>query len=447
MRINISLFLILFSCSVSQAQFVVTEVGTLPESVSNNAVCEGFIEGVPYLFSFSGIDSTKEYSGIHLKSYRFNIETGESERIADLPDDLGKIGVAASRIGNIIYIAGGYNVFADGSEKTTGKMHRYDIENNQFLTDAADIPVPTDDHVQVVWRDSLIYLITGWKDAGNIPDVQIYNPVSDTWTMGTSVPDLDTYKSFGASGTIVDDKIYYFGGARSVGSFGIQPNLRIGTINPEQPTQIDWEITVPDFQIFGYRMAATSVNDQLHWIGGSNKTYNYDGIAYNNTGPAPPNKRDLYLTTSELEWKQRAPIEVPMDLRGIANISNTIKYIAGGMIDNQKVTNKVYRLEWMDLTNVNEEISDKNIIIGPNPFSHKIEVSADETIGRIDCYSINGELIFSEFPNQKSYQIDCENLEDGMYLFRIEKENNQPSRQSTTPAKKTVIRKLIKVSN
>ena len=83
---------------MANAQFVVTEVGTLPESVSNNAVCEGFIDGVPYLFSFTGIDSTKIFSGIHLKSYRYNIETGESERIADVPDSLGKIAAAASRI-------------------------------------------------------------------------------------------------------------------------------------------------------------------------------------------------------------------------------------------------------------------------------------------------------------------------------------------------------------
>jgi len=435
MRINIFLILAIFSYSISQAQFVVEEVGTLPERVSNNAVSEGFIDGVPYLFSFAGIDSTKKFSGIHLKSYRYNIETGESERIADLPDDLGKIGVGATRIGNIIYIAGGYNVFANESEKTTSKMHRYDIENNQFLTDAAEIPVPTDDHVQAVWRDSLIYLITGWKDFGNIPNVQIYNPAADEWSVGTSVPNLDTYKSFGASGVIVDDKIYYFGGARSTGSFGVQNNLRIGTINPEQPTEIEWEIVIPDFQIGGYRMAATSVDDELHWIGGSNKTYNYDGIAYNNTGPVPPNKRDLYLTPSDLEWKQHGPVEVPMDLRGIANISNRIKYIAGGMVDNQEVTNKVYRLEWMDLTSVEEESIGDGITIGPNPFSNMIEISADESINRIDCFDMNGKLIFTEFPNQKSYRVESEDLPEGMYVFRIKNED------------KTITRKLIKVRN
>ena len=83
------------------AQLTVTEIGTLPERISNNAVCEGFIDDTAYLFSFGGIDSTKEYSGIHLRSYRTNLQTGESVRIPDLPDTLGKIAAAASRIGDI----------------------------------------------------------------------------------------------------------------------------------------------------------------------------------------------------------------------------------------------------------------------------------------------------------------------------------------------------------
>ncbi len=424
--------------SISHAQFAVSEIGTLPDRVSNNAVCEGFIDGVPYLFSFAGIDSTKIYSGIHLKSYRYNIETGESERIADLPDNLGKIGVSASRIGNIIYIAGGYNVFANNSENTTNKMHRYDIENNEYLDDAANIPVPTDDHVQSVWRDSLIYLITGWNNIANIPNVQIYNPSLDEWSVGTSVPNLNTYKSFGASGVIVGDKIYYFGGARSSGNFGIQNNLRIGEINPDQPTEIKWSITIPDFMVNGYRMAATSVGNELHWIGGSNNTYNFDGIAYDGSGPVTPNKRDLYLTTSELEWEQKSPIEVPMDLRGIANISQNVKYIAGGIIDDLEVTNKVYKLEWQDPTSVETETKDGNINVGPNPFRDILTIDltdSNNSMDQIYCYDLNGRLIFIEYPNSQSIHIATKDFPKGIYTLHIKTKE------------KTIIKKIIKAKN
>jgi len=35
---------------------------------------------------------------------------------------------------------------------------------------------------------------------------------------------------------------------------------------------------------------------------------------------------------------------IPMDLRGTADVSELVKYIAGGMVGNQTVTNKIYKL-------------------------------------------------------------------------------------------------------
>ncbi len=325
----------------------VTQVGTLPEAVSNNAVVEGFINNIPYLFSFGGIDDTKEYAGIHLRSYRYNIQTTTTDQLPDLPDTLGKIASAASRIGNMIYISGGYHVLSDGSEITSGKMHRYDIANNIFLEDAPDIPIPTDDHVQAVWNDQLIYLITGWSQTANIPNVQIYDPIQNTWLSGTSVPGND-YRSFGASGTIVGNTIYYFGGASSNNGFGIQNQVRIGTIAPDNPTQITWNIITPDAIIHGYRMAATTVHNELHWVGGSTNTYNFNGIAYDGSGGVSRSQRDLYTKTDIIEWQENTAIQLPMDLRGIANISETVKYLAGGMGANQTVSNAIYKLEWSD---------------------------------------------------------------------------------------------------
>ena len=64
----------------------------MPERVSNNAVTVATVNGVPYVYSFSGIDSTKSCDGDHLRSFRYNTESNEWERIADLPDGLrGKI--------------------------------------------------------------------------------------------------------------------------------------------------------------------------------------------------------------------------------------------------------------------------------------------------------------------------------------------------------------------
>lgn len=344
MRQSILLLLLSSVAFIAQAQLTVTEVGTLPVRVTNNAVVEGFVDSAPYLYSFGGLDSTKTYQGIHLKSYRVNLNTGKSERIPDLPDTLGKIAAGASRIDNTIYIFGGYHVFTDRKELSSNKVHRYDILNNEFLTDGTDIPIAIDDHVQAVYQDSLIYLITGWSDSKNVPHVQIYNPSDDSWSIGSSTPNEDAYKSFGASGTIIGNTIYYFGGATSVRGYSIQNQLRIGTIDAQDPTQISWLIETPDYDVNGYRMAATSVKGSPHWIGGSNQTYNYNGIAYNRSGGVPPNNRDLYY--DEQDWLSQHDQLLPMDLRGIANISDNEKYIAGGMLYDQTVSNKVYKLIW-----------------------------------------------------------------------------------------------------
>ena len=405
-----------------KAQPIVSEVGFLPQKVSNNAVCEGYINDTAYLFSFAGIDSTKQYVGIHLKCFRYNTQTGQATQLPDLPDNMGKIACAASRIADTIYISGGYHVFANGSELSSNKMHRFNIKSNAFLSNGENIPVATDDHVQVVWRDSLIYLITGWNNTANIPNVQIYNPALNNWTVGTPIPNTNDYKSFGASGAIMGDTIYYFGGASSGFGFNIQNQVRKGIINPANPAQIAWSISIPDASIVGYRMACTAVYNQIHWLGGSNITYNYDGIAYNGTGGVLPNNRDLYANTGNFTWNETFVNELPMDLRGIANQNDTVKYIAGGMLANQTVTNKVYKLEW-NPTPVYIPIvhANKAIKAYPNPFYNKISIKDWEKNGasKLEIYNAKGQKLVAQKLSGGSPDVSTERLPNGLYFIKI----------------------------
>ena len=74
------------------------EVASMPERVSNNAVIEGSINENPYVFAFGGIDSTKIWSGIHLRSFRYNVMADIWDTIPSLPDNMGKIAAAASNL-------------------------------------------------------------------------------------------------------------------------------------------------------------------------------------------------------------------------------------------------------------------------------------------------------------------------------------------------------------
>ena len=320
----------------------------MPEPVTNNAVCEGFVADTGYVYSFAGLDSTKLYSGIHLKSWRYNTVTDVWESLPNVPDTLGKIAASASRVGNIIYLIGGYHVYADGNEKSSNLVHRFDIVSNAWLPNAANIPVPIDDQVQGVWRDSLIYVVTGWSDVANVPNVQIYNPSLDLWVAGTPTPDNTFYKAFGAAGYIYEDTIYYFGGAAGGQNFPIQKQLRKGIIDPVNPTQITWSTKVLQNGLAGYRIGAVRVKEYVHWIGGSDLTYNYDGLAYNGSGGVLPSGLNLYFKPSGNLLSTEYTPGLPMDIRGVGELSDEIKILVGGMQHAQQVSDQTLRLTYVN---------------------------------------------------------------------------------------------------
>ena len=169
----------------------------MPERVSNNAVVAAKVNGQSFVYSFCGIDSTKIWSGIHLKAWRYDVEAKKWESLPEVPDpNGGKIAASANVVNGKIYIIGGYHVASNGSETSSDKVHVFDPVTNAWLPDAAPIPVPIDDQVQVVWRDSLIYVVTGWSNTTNVTEVQIFNPATNEWSAGTPVPNQNDYKVF-----------------------------------------------------------------------------------------------------------------------------------------------------------------------------------------------------------------------------------------------------------
>jgi Secretion system C-terminal sorting domain/Kelch motif len=384
---------LLISLQLQAQHWEITEKAPMPERVSNSAVAAGNVNGTDYVYSFAGIDSTKLQSGIHLKSFRYHVQADTWESIPPLPDNMGKIAASADRVGNVIYIIGGYHVFPNLSEVSSNKVHRYDMLTNTYLSDGAPIPVPIDDQVQAVWRDSLIYVITGWSNNGNVPNVQIYNPANDTWLVGTPTPNTHNYKSFGSSGVIHNDTIYYFGGARSSGNFGIQNDFRKGIINADNPTEINWSIGILANDVVGYRMAATISQNKLYWIGGSGNTYNFNGIAYNNNTGVPPLNRSLVYYPESGAFQTDELNELPMDLRGLGVVDETTKFIVGGMMANQEVSNKTLRLNPIILTIDTKELETQPaVVIHPNPVSEKLYLKMEQMLWKTPDYEIINAL-------------------------------------------------------
>lgn len=122
----------------------------MPEPVSNNAVAAATVEGVPHVFSFAGIDTSRDWHGMHLKGFRYNTLTDVWDTIPPLPDPMsGKVAAAASVVKNRIYFIGGYHVASNYNEVSSAKVHIYDPENNTYIPDGMDIPVSIDDQLRV----------------------------------------------------------------------------------------------------------------------------------------------------------------------------------------------------------------------------------------------------------------------------------------------------------
>lgn len=412
-----SLIALLLSFS-SSAQFnwTWTELDTMPFRTANNAVCEAIVNGEEFVYSFGGIDQTKTLTGIHQRSFKYSVTSNSWTEIAPLPDTLGKIAKGASFVNEKIYILGGYHVLPNGNELSSDRVHIYNPALDTYETDGASIPLAIDDHVQAVYKDSLIYVVTGWSNTANRPEVQIYDTYLNQWQAGTSVPNDNFFKAFGASGTIIGDTLYYHGGVSGSFSFVARTYLRKGYINPNDPTDITWEQMVDAPGDAGYRAACSSAGNTMFWIGGAPTAYNYDGIAYNGSGGVDPSARVLHFSLHDYQYNDEVsePFGV-MDLRGIAKLSNNRWIICGGMDTNQVVSNRTFLLENPSVF-IDEIIAVNGFEV--RYFSEEITIGS-VFIGAAKLISMNGNIVH-EWRKDENIKIIRSQFETGIYLFEQE---------------------------
>jgi len=395
----------------------------MPMKTSNNAVVEAFDGDTLCIYSFGGIDSTKVYSGIHKRAFKFSLRTQLWQELASIPDTSGKIASYASSVRNKIYIIGGYHVLANSNELSSNKVHIFNPITNQFEADGAPIPIPIDDHVQVVWRDSLIFVITGWSNSGNVANVQIYNPFLNQWTSGTPTPNNTFFKSFGASGTIIGDSIYYHGGARAGTNFPASSYLRKAIINATNPVQLTWTQEMDAPGAASYRAACSSFNDDLLWFGGSGVSYNYNGIAYNGSGGVIPNNRILNYQTKSKSWIENFNQTFSlMDLRGIAKITPSSWVLAGGMDNTQNVTDYVYLIKIIDPpANTNELNLLNPFSVYPIPSMDQLFIEGKTPIHSLEIFDNLGRNLSSKIDFAQTY-LDISNLDSGKYWLKINRQ-------------------------
>jgi len=311
---------------------------SLPISVTNNAVAAGSESGTAVVYSFLGLDSTKLWSGISNRAFRWKLGTPAWEEIAPIPGP-GRLAGTAQTIGGKIYLFGGYTVAEDGSERSVPSVDIYDPSSATWSR-GSPMPVPVDDAVSGVWRDSLIYIVSGWHDTDNVNNVQVYDPANDSWQQATPISGRPV---FGHTGGIAANTIVYVDGvARNSENrrFEMEPTSWRGEIDPTDPTSIAWT-RLPDHPGHSvYRAAAAPVGDMVLFAGGTDNPYNYDGIGYNGV-PAEPSSGVFAFDSITGEWRTLPDLGTPsMDHRGVV-VAGEMLLIVGGMTVGQQVTAQV----------------------------------------------------------------------------------------------------------
>jgi len=427
--------------SAQNQSFLLSELPAMPEPVANNAVVSAMCGDTLCVYSFCGIDETKTPAGIHLKAWRYNTETQLWTQLPDVPDDTGngKIAAGASVVNNKIYVIGGYYVEDNFSELSSDDVHIFNPESNQWEADGSTIPVPIDDHVQAVWNESLIYIVTGWSDNGNVADVQIYNPEENTWIAGTPTPNNTDYKVFGGSGEIFGNTIIYHGGVKGGFSFNPTSEVRKGTINPLNPSEIEWELVGESELGTAYRAGALNMPsaNAIFWIGGSELGYNFNGIDYNGTGGVAPADRIIYHNpfTSEImnsaEVINSENLTIPMDLRGVARLSSLEtesstgiheSIICGGMLEDQQVTDQVILISSDNALNIQ---ADKHSTIRWNLANAQLNISAEQLISKVEIFDMAGRSALQRLTNSERASIPLNDLSRGIYVVSVIGDSNK----------------------
>jgi N-acetylneuraminic acid mutarotase len=288
------------------------------------------------------MDSRKDHTGITTATYRWDVGTDTWQTLAPVPG-AGRLASTAQVVGDKIYVIGGYTVAPDGTEASVPDVNIFDPVTETWSR-GADIPLPTDDAVSGVWNDSLIVLVSGWHDTDNVSAVQVYDPAANRWMDATPIAGAPV---FGHTGAVVGDVIAYVDGVRTDGGdprFVLDAASWHGEMSPDDPTQIEWAQVDHHPGVPLYRAAGGVLGGLAVFVGGTDNPYNFTGIGYDGVASEPMRQVLAYVESSH-EWRRlSAPPVATMDHRTLGVAGGQV-FLVGGMEEGQIVSDGVWYAE------------------------------------------------------------------------------------------------------
>ena len=319
------------------------EFDPLPAPVSNNAVATVKSRGEWLLYSFMGIGAKKTWDSVTNDAYVVN-DSGKWAQARSVPGSAGRLAAGAVGGRDHVFLFGGYVIDGQGGETTLPDVNVYDPLSDRWFR-GADIPLPVDDFVVGIYHDRFIYLVSGWSKDKTVQDVQMYDAEKNEWKSATPIPGTAV---FGHSGALLNDTIVYVDGAYrnpsgSSPKFIASDECWMGKIDHKDPAKIQWSKLPNHPGPARYRIAAggSGKDDRIYFSGGTDNPYNYNGRGYNGQ-PSVPSPVTFAFNLKAGKWEtinDQTP-KPTMDHRGLV-VKGRELIIAGGMEADQKVTARV----------------------------------------------------------------------------------------------------------
>ena len=316
----------------------------LPAPLSNNAVASLKARGGLRLYSVMGIGPKKTWDAVSNAVYALNPDSGEWAEVRPVPGTAGRIAAAAAGARDHVFLFGGYVLDAQGGETTVPDVSVYDPLSDRWFR-GSDTPVPVDDSVIGVYRDRYIYLVSGWSKNDAVRNVQVYDGEKDKWLQALPIPGTPV---FGHAGALVNDTIIYVDGAhRNPASnqpkYVASDECWMGKIDHHDPTKIQWSKLPSHPGNARYRIAAggSEKDQKVYFSGGTDNPYNYNGIGYDGHPSEPVAVTFAFnLRTGKWETLNEKTPNPTMDHRGLLVAPHGL-VIIGGMEKGQQVTSRV----------------------------------------------------------------------------------------------------------
>jgi len=320
-----------------------------------HATCYDPVDDMIYAFGgYRGDDTYYNWT------YRYDPVTDTWAIMASMPTAIDWLDASVIRWNRKIYIFGGYD----------GIVHNYnyiyDVSSDSW-TSGPSLPLSRFAGGQVIYNDSLIYMLGGYDGAGPTTDVQIFNTYTDAWTTGTNLT-----ASFMMGGVaILGDTIWLVGGTYD-GS-NAYSSLYKGVINPSNCESISWSpdsaLPLPIFNNGATEMVRYPFSHLLV-VGGFENATTITNHAW-----------EYYIGLDTWVPLPDYPMTICRNDFLVARVAgDTLEvYVNGG--DSSKVwndwkeTNQVWKLQWLPpYQSIAEKLGEKKFIFGlsqnfPNPFT------------------------------------------------------------------------------